>query len=42
MFGNLINKDEDYIYDKSSYSKTLSENTYHTLKTLQSKINSNN
>ena len=42
MFGNLINKDEDYIYDKSSYGKTLSENTYYTLKTLQSKINSNN
>ena len=42
IMGNIITYDEDYIYDKSSYGKTLTENTYNTMKTLTSKINNDN
>ena len=42
IMGNIITYDEDYIYDKSSYGKTLTENTYNTMKTLISKISNDN
>ena len=38
---SIINFDDDFIYDKSSYGRTYSENTYNTMKTLKSKITNN-
>ena len=39
---NATSYNEDYIYDSSSYGKTLTENRFHSLKTLKSRINKDN